>query len=87
MWEARSNGDLAIVFPNGIEDIQSPDRLVECDDFVADISWDAVEIAGLESLLLAADDEDCAARQDHSYLLVRVGVFLDHGVRLQVGHG
>jgi hypothetical protein len=42
-----------------------------------------IHVARTEDLLLVADDEPRAARDHHPDLLVRVGVCLDHGARLE----
>ena len=74
----------AVLFPNGIKDVDDPGRPIQVDDSMAHVSGDAIEIACLESLLLIADEEKQPPLEDHADLLVRMGMIVHNRVRLQV---
>src|SRR6516165_3999602 len=75
--ERLERGCLAIVVPNGMEDVEGTNGFIQCDDLVQDVAGDAIQVAGLQRLLFAADEEDRPSLKEHSDLLVRVGVLLD----------
>src|SRR5579871_4267941 len=67
---------LAIVFANGMEDVEGANGFVQGDDLVSDVAGDAIQVAGLQRLLFAADEEDGPPLEEHPDLFVRVGVLL-----------
>src|SRR5258707_13374445 len=71
----------AIFFANRLENIDRFRRLIQDDNLVANVARNAIDIACLERLFLAADDEDCPTRQEHVNLPMRMGMFLHSRVR------
>lgn len=62
-----------------MENIQGTRWAVEHHNFVPNIAWNAIQVAGPDDFLFVTDGEASAAFQPKSHLLVRVGVLWDDG--------
>ena len=75
-----------VILAHRREDVQRLDRLIQGHHLVLHSAGDQPHVACGQSPRLVADREDHLAREQHADLLVRVRMFLDDGVRLDVHH-